>query len=182
MDLNVIKRLAEKRVGGLKKLAADIGMSEANLHRCINNNKMQGGDLEQIANIFGVSVDIFFDETTESYFDEVMNLKKIKLYIEQQGLSLVSLATKINISRIALDNILNGSDVKISTVDALAKALNVNVVDLFNDKEITPVTHNVEIPSVDDNDLHEELIALRAENKLLRELQGLPARRIVNVG
>lgn len=175
MDLNVIKRLAEKRVGGLKKLAADIGMSEANLHRCINNNKMQGGDLEQIANIFGVSVDVFFDSSAETYFDNVMNLQKIKLFIEQKGIGIVSLATKVNVSRIALENILNGADVKISTVEALAKALNVKVVDLFNDKEITSIM-NVEAPSVDNAAMYEELIALRAENKVLRELQGLSAR------
>lgn len=181
MDLNVIKRLAEKRVGGLKKLAADIGMSEANLHRCINNNKMQGGDLEQIANIFGVSVDVFFDSSAETYFDNVMNLQKIKLFIEQKGIGIVSLATKVNVSRIALENILNGADVKISTVEALAKALNVKVVDLFNDKEITSVM-NVETPSVDNAAMYEELIALRAENKVLRELQGLSARSQKRVG
>nr|WP_295278049.1 helix-turn-helix transcriptional regulator [uncultured Prevotella sp.] len=181
MDLNVIKRLAEKRVGGLKKLAADIGMSEANLHRCINNNKMQGGDLEQIANIFGVSVDVFFDSSAETYFDNVMNLQKIKLFIEQKGIGIVSLATKVNVSRIALENILNGADVKISTVEALAKALNVKVVDLFNDKEITSIM-NVEAPSVDNAAMYEELIALRAENKVLRELQGLSARSQKRVG
>lgn len=181
MDLNVIKRLAEKRVGGLKKLAADIGMSEANLHRCINNNKMQGGDLEQIANIFGVSVDVFFDSSAETYFDNVMNLQKIKLFIEQKGIGIVSLATKVNVSRIALENILNGSDVKISTLEALAKALNVKVVDLFNDKEITSIM-NVEAPSVDNAAMYEELIALRAENKVLRELQGLSARSQKRVG
>lgn len=181
MDLNVIKRLAEKRVGGLKKLAADIGMSEANLHRCINNNKMQGGDLEQIANIFGVSVDVFFDSSAETYFDNIINLQKIKLFIEQKGIGLVSLATKINVSRIALENILNGADVKISTVEALAKALNVKVVDLFNDKEITSAM-NAEIPSVDNAAMYEELIALRAENKVLRELQGLSVRSQKRVG
>lgn len=181
MDLNVIKRLAEKRVGGLKKLAADIGMSEANLHRCINNNKMQGGDLEQIANIFGVSVDVFFDSSAETYFDNVMNLQKIKLFIEQKGIGIVSLATKVNVSRIALENILNGADVKISTIEALAKALNVKVVDLFNDKEITSAM-NAEIPSVDNAAMYEELIALRAENKVLRELQGLSVRSQKRVG
>lgn len=180
MDLNVIKRLAEKRVGGLKKLAADIGMSEANLHRCINNNKMQGGDLEQIASIFGVSVDVFFDSNTESYINNVMNLSKIKEYIEESGVGLVSLASKMKISRVALENLLNGTDVKISTVEALANALGVKVVDLFNNNELVssaPISMNS-----NDTALEKELIELRAENKLLREIQGLPARRIADVG
>lgn len=180
MDLNVIKKLAEKRVGGLKKLAADIGMSEANLHRCINNNKMQGGDLEQIASIFGVSVDVFFDSNAEVYVNDVMDLDKIKSYIEENGIGLVSLASKMKISKVALENILNGSDVKISLVESLAGALGVKVVDLFNDKQLNAGI--VDVSVTEDKSMYEELIALRAENKLLRELQGLPARRMVNVG
>lgn len=180
MDLNVIKKLAEKRVGGLKKLAADIGMSEANLHRCINNNKMQGGDLEQIASIFGVSVDVFFDSNAEVYVNDVMDLDKIKSYIEENGIGLVSLASKMKISKVALENILNGSDVKISLVESLAGALGVKVVDLFNDKQLNAGI--VDVSVTEDKSMYEELIALRAENKLLRELQGLPARRLVNVG
>lgn len=180
MDLNVIKKLAEKRVGGLKKLAADIGMSEANLHRCINNNKMQGGDLEQIASIFGVPIDVFFDSNAETYVNDVMDLNKIKSYIEENGIGLVSLASKMKISKVALENILNGSDVKISLVESLAGALGVKVVDLFNDKQLNAGI--VDVSVTEDKSMYEELIALRAENKLLRELQGLPARRMVNVG
>lgn len=180
MDLNVIKKLAEKRVGGLKKLAADIGMSEANLHRCINNNKMQGGDLEQIASIFGVSVDVFFDCNAEAYVNDVMDLDKIKSYIKDNGIGLVSLASKMKISKVALENILNGSDVKISLVESLAGALGVKVVDLFNDKQLNAGI--VDGSVTEDKSMYEELITLRAENRVLREIQGLPARRMVNVG
>jgi len=62
MDLSVIRNLSERYDGGLKKLALDIGMSEANLHRCINNNKIQATDLENIAIKLNVDVRIFFDE------------------------------------------------------------------------------------------------------------------------
>lgn len=62
MNLEKIRRLSENRSGGLKKLATDIGMSEQNLHRCINNNKIQAGDLEKIASLLGVSILTFFDE------------------------------------------------------------------------------------------------------------------------
>ena len=37
-------------------------MTEANLHRCINLNKIQAGDLEKIAHLLGVRVGYFFDE------------------------------------------------------------------------------------------------------------------------
>ena len=62
MNLEKIRRLSETRQGGLKKLAIDIGMSEQNLHRCMNNNKIQAGDLEKIASLLGVSILTFFDE------------------------------------------------------------------------------------------------------------------------
>lgn len=62
MDLGLIRSLSEKRAGGMRKLASDIGMSEANLHRCVNNNKIQAADLEKIALILKVDIRIFFDE------------------------------------------------------------------------------------------------------------------------
>jgi DNA-binding Xre family transcriptional regulator len=75
MDLNVIRKLSEKYDGGLKKLSSDIGMSEANLHRCINNNKIQASDLEAIAIRLGVDVRIFFDEAAVKYDSHTIDCK-----------------------------------------------------------------------------------------------------------
>ena len=44
MNLEIVRKLSENRGGGLKKLAADVGMSEQNLHRCIRNNKIQAAE------------------------------------------------------------------------------------------------------------------------------------------
>jgi len=62
MNLQLIKKFSEGRPGGLKKIAVDIGMTEQNLHRCINKNKIQAGDLEKIAQLLNVSIAVFFDE------------------------------------------------------------------------------------------------------------------------
>ena len=62
MKLELIRNLCEDYDGGLKKLASDIDMSEANLHRCINNNKITANDLEKIAIILGVDISIFFSD------------------------------------------------------------------------------------------------------------------------
>lgn len=62
MNLQKIKELCINRPGGLRKLAADIKMSETNLHRCINNNKIQAHDLEKVANCLGVPVSVFFSD------------------------------------------------------------------------------------------------------------------------
>ena len=61
MNLGIIRNLCEKRAGGMRQLASDIGMSEANLHRCVNNNKIQASDLEQIALKLRVDIRSFFD-------------------------------------------------------------------------------------------------------------------------
>lgn len=62
MDLQRIKDYTPKYRGGLKQLAADIGMTEANLHRCIAKNNIPAQSLECIAQCLKVSVTIFFDE------------------------------------------------------------------------------------------------------------------------
>ena len=85
MNLLKIKGLAEKRIGGIKKLATDINMSEANLHRCLNVNKIQATDLEKIATIFNVSVGYFFDEVAldEKRDDLLIELNKYKKEVER---------------------------------------------------------------------------------------------------
>lgn len=61
MNLQTIKNYCEKREGGVKQLAKDIGMSEPNLHRCIRLNQIQAGDLERIAQALNVNIGVFFD-------------------------------------------------------------------------------------------------------------------------
>ncbi len=62
MDLAIIRELSENYAGGLKKLAADVGMSETNLHRCMRTNRMQADDLAKIARALRVSVSTFFED------------------------------------------------------------------------------------------------------------------------
>ncbi len=61
MNLELIRILGKKRKGGLRKLSADIGMSETNFHRCISDNRMECSDLELVARCLGVGVADFFD-------------------------------------------------------------------------------------------------------------------------
>lgn len=75
MNLEAIKKFSEKRKGGLKKLATDIGMSEQNLHRCIRNNKIQAADLENIALLLKVDIRIFFDEEILSLPNNLVETK-----------------------------------------------------------------------------------------------------------
>ena len=75
MNLGLIRTFSEKRSGGMRKLAVDIGMSEANLHRCVNNNKIQAADLEQIARLLNVDIRIFFDPDLTNLAENIDSIK-----------------------------------------------------------------------------------------------------------
>lgn len=66
MNLQLIKNYCERRPGGLRQLAEEADMSEANLHRCIRNNKIQASDLEKLAILLKVRINVFFDEAEEA--------------------------------------------------------------------------------------------------------------------
>lgn len=69
MNLELIKTFAELRRVPFKSLAASIGMSEGNLHRCVRENKIQASDLEQIAIKLEVPIGEFFDETPSVHIE-----------------------------------------------------------------------------------------------------------------
>ena len=73
MDLGILRKFSERREGGLKKIAAEIGMSEANLHRCINNNKIQASDLEKIASLLKINIGVFFNEDVSGRNQAIAN-------------------------------------------------------------------------------------------------------------
>lgn len=83
MNLDKIRKLSEQYPGGMRQLAADIGMSEPNLHRCVNNNKMQAGDLEKVAQCLNVRIGVFFgeepNESGTNRFDYARLKEKISL-------------------------------------------------------------------------------------------------------
>lgn len=66
MDLQLIKKYSDRRAGGIKRLAEEVGMSEANLHRCIRLNEIKAGLLEKIANVLDVRIGVFFGEEPAS--------------------------------------------------------------------------------------------------------------------
>ena len=68
----------------------------------------------------------------------------------------------------------------LSMVEKIAEALDVKPAELINGASSTAEAHSESDSSL--LELEKQIIELKAENKVLRELQGLPARRMVNVG
>ena len=64
-----------------------------------------------------------------------MNIKRLNKLINSSKLNKVQIAERCGISRTTLDNVLAGADAKISTIESLAKVLEINVGYLFNDTD-----------------------------------------------
>ena len=107
----------------------------------------------------------------------MFNSTKLQSLINVKGLGNIEFASKVGLTRSELANIMEGGDVSLSMVERIAEALGVKPAELING-----TSSNVESEAMSQSDMEKELIELRAENKLLRELQGLPARRMANVG
>ena len=64
-----------------------------------------------------------------------MNINKLKRLVEESKLNKVQIAERCGFTRVTLDNALQGADVKISTIESLAKVLGVSAATLFDDSD-----------------------------------------------
>jgi len=79
MNLYNIKSIAEKKRFTLTSICDKINMSTANLHKCIRDNRIEAGDLEQIAQILEVPITSFFDEfepVLDPNYAEILDLQR----------------------------------------------------------------------------------------------------------
>lgn len=60
-----------------------------------------------------------------------MNVQRIMDIITSNKLSKIDIASRMKVSRTTLDNLLNGADVKVSTVENLAEVLGVDVAEFL---------------------------------------------------
>lgn len=181
-ELNVNIGLAiEQRVNELgiskSELARRLGIAQQNVNKVVfSKESLDTAKLMEVSkaldyNFFELYANLSPKKTS------LFNSTKLQSLINDKGLGNIEFALKVGLTRNELANILEGGDVSLSMVEKIAKALDVKPTELING-----ASSKDEAVIVSDSFVQEELIALRAENKLLRELQGLPARRTVNVG
>lgn len=70
-----------------------------------------------------------------------MNINKLEQLVKESGMSKVEIAKKCGISRVTLDNALQGADIRVSILTTLAKVLNFNVGELFGEDYAAAVTN-----------------------------------------
>lgn len=176
----IIGKCIEQRINELgmskSEFAKKIGVLQPNVGRILESDNIKTDKLVEISNALGFN---FFQlyGSNGSEKTTLLNVKTVRQLIFDKGISEIDLASKLGITRSVLANIFDGGDLSLRLVEKMAEALDVKPTELING-----VSSKDEAMTISDSSVQEELIALRAENKLLRELQGLPARRMVNVG
>lgn len=176
----IIGKCIEQRINELgmskSEFAKKIGVLQPNVGRILESDNIKTDKLVEISNALGFN---FFQlyGSNGSEKTTLLNVKTVRQLIFDKGISEIDLASKLGITRSVLANIFDGGDLSLRLVEKMAEALGVQPAELING-----TSSAVEAKPINNSAMYEELIALRAENKVLREIQGLPARKMVNVG
>ena len=129
-----------------------IGIPNQNVNRVLSKSSIDSDKLVEICNALNYDFFKLFSSSVEENKTSLLNILKVKAIME-------------------------GNDLSLGMVEKIAEALDVKPTELINGTSST-----AEAMPVNNSAMYEELIALRAENKVLREIQGLPSRSQVHVG
>lgn len=154
-----------------------IGIPNQNVNRILSKSSIDSDKLVEICNALDYDFFKLFSSSVEERKSSLLNISKVKAILTEKGIGEVKLASMLKISRSEVEAIMEGNDLTLGMVEKIAEVLGVKPVELING-----ASPKDEAVTINDSSLQEELIALRAENKVLRELQGLPTRRMINVG
>ena len=157
------------------EFAKKIGVLQPNVGRILESDNIKTDKLVEISNALGFN---FFQlySSNGSEKTTLLNVKKVRQLVFDKGISEIDLASRLGITRSDLAEIFDGGDLSLRLVEKMAEVLGIKPAELINGASVT-----AEAPA-SDHAMYEELIALRAENKVLREIQGLSARSQVHVG
>jgi transcriptional regulator with XRE-family HTH domain len=176
----IIGKCIEQRINELgmskSEFAKKIGVLQPNVGRILESDNIKTDKLVEISNALGFN---FFQlyGSNGSEKTTLLNVKIVRQLVFDKGISEIDLASKLGVTRSVLANIFDGGDLSLRLVEKMAEALGVQPAELING-----TSSAVEAMPINNSAMYEELIALRAENKLLREIQGLSARSQVHVG
>lgn len=176
----IIGKCIEQRINELgmskSEFAKKIGVLQPNVGRILESDNIKTDKLVEISNALGFN---FFQlyGSNGSEKTTLLNVKIVRQLVFDKGISEIDLASKIGVTRSVLANIFDGGDLSLRLVEKMAEVLGVQPAELING-----TSSAVEDMPINNSAMYEELIALRAENKVLREIQGLSSRNQVHVG
>ena len=154
-----------------------IGIPNQNVNRVLSKSSIDSDKLVEICNALNYDFFKLFSSSVEENKTSLLNILKVKAILKEKGIGEIKLASMLNVSRSEVEAIMEGNDLSLGMVEKMAEVLGVKPTELINGASGTS-----EAPAKGDQVMYEELIALRAENKLLREIQGLSARSQAHVG
>lgn len=154
-----------------------IGIPNQNVNRVLSKPSIDSDKLVEVCNALDCDFFKLFSSSTGNAKTSLLNIAKIKSILNDKGMGKVNFASDLKIPRTELEEILEGRDISLSLVEKMAEALGVQPAELINGASST-----AEATSITDASKEKELIELRAENKLLREIQGISVRNQKNVG
>lgn len=176
----IIGKCIEQRINELgmskSEFAKKIGVLQPNVGRILESDNIKTDKLVEISNALGFN---FFQLYSSNGCEKttLLNVKTVRQLVFDKGISEIDLASRLGITRSELAEIFDGGDLSLKLVEKMAEILGIKPAELINGASVT-----AEAPAKGDHSMYEELIALRAENKVLREIQGLSARSQVHVG
>lgn len=182
MNRNVNVGLAiEQRINELgitkSEFGRRIGIPNQNVNRILSKPSIDSDKLVEVCDALDYDFFKLFSSSVENKKTSLLNVEKVKTMLNNKGMGEVKLASVLGISKKDVESIFEGNDLTLGLVEKMAEALGVKPSELINGTSSTAAD-----ASMIDSSMEKELIELRAENKLLREIQGLPARGMANVG
>lgn len=103
----------------------------------------------------------------------MLNVRKIEVAMSDAKITKAGLCSRTKISRTTLDAILGGSDAKISTIENIAKALNISIGYLFDEELIgnSAIAHGHSVAAINSEiSVGENVVILAERVKHLEEL------------
>lgn len=154
-----------------------IGIPNQNVNRVLSRSSIDSDKLVEICNALDYDFFKLFSSSVDENKTSLLNILKVKAILKEKGIGEIKLASMLGISRSEVEAIMEGNDLPLGLVERMAEALGVQAAELING-----TSSAVEAMPISNSAMYEELIALRAENKVLREIQGLSERSHVHVG
>lgn len=68
--------------------------------------------------------------------------QNVKIICKQQGINMTTLAERLQVTPVAIYQIIKNPNVKLSTVERIASALNVNILDIINTENYRYINTN----------------------------------------